>query len=382
MSKSNRRVLRPVFMIAIAALVAACATSASPSGGSSATSTSGAPNPSASIDQPGASPSTAGSPASPDDAFLDLPASEGALNAISISNGTIVAGGFAGPVFTSTILAFVGNSWSVAEVPDVPGQVSGIARIGDRWIAVGNGLPDNRIGFIWESADGLAWQPQQTIQDAALYDVIAGSGAIVAVGASLDAEMNATAAAWSSTDGSTWERATVAGSEGASMGPVATTPTGFVATGDRRLGATRPLWVSDTATSWEVLENDLSDQLLPTDILVWGDQYVLVGASGKSGDQHPFVALSTDGNAWQQTNLSEADEGYASAAGVASERLVVGGVDADRLTLWSLRDGAWEADTFEPTGASISALTWDADLGLLGVGSRDGRQAVWLFGKD
>ena len=58
------------------------------------------------------------------------------------------------------------------------------------------------------------------------------------------------------------------------------------------------------------------------------------------------------------------------------------GVDADRLTLWSLRDGAWEAETFEPTGASISALSWDADLGLLGVGSRDGRQAVWLFGKE
>ena len=83
-------------------------------------------------------------------------------------------------------------------------------------------------------------------QDAALYDVIAGDGVIVAVGASLDAEMNATAAAWSSTDGATWERATVAGSDGASMGPVATTPTGFVATGDRRLGATRPLWVSET----------------------------------------------------------------------------------------------------------------------------------------
>ena len=260
--------------------------------------------------------------------------------------------------------------------------MSGIARIGDRWIAVGNGLPDNRIGFIWESADGLVWQPQQTIQDAALYDVIAGEGLIVAVGASLDAEMNATAAAWSSTDGATWERATVEGLEGASMGSVATTPNGFVATGDRRLGATRPLWVSESATSWEVLENDLSDQLLPTDILAWGEQYVLVGASGKSGDQHPFVALSADGNAWQRTNLSEADEGYASAAVVANDRLVVAGVDADRLTLWSLRGGAWEADTYEPTGASISALSWDADMGLLGVGARDGRHAVWQFGKE
>ena len=161
------------------------------------------------------------SPASLEDGFLDLPASEGVLNALSISDGTIVAGGFAGPVFTSTILTFDGTSWAVADVPDTPGQVAGVARIGDRWVAVGNGLPDNPVGFIWESADGLAWQPQQTIRDAALYDVIAGDGAIVAVGAVLDPEMNATAAAWSSADGATWERAAVAGSEGASMGSVA-----------------------------------------------------------------------------------------------------------------------------------------------------------------
>ena len=106
---------------------------------------------------------------------------------------------------------------------------------------------------------------------------------------------------------------------------------------------------------------------------------MLVGASGKSGDQHPFVALSTDGNAWQQTNFSEVDEGYASAAAIANGRLVVAGVDADRLTLWTLRDSTWDADTYDPSGASISALAWDADPGLLGVGSRDGRQAVWLF---
>lgn len=290
----------------------------------------------------------------------------------------VVAGGFAGPVFTSAILLFDGGSWSVAEVPDEPGQVMGVAKLGDRWIAVGNGLPDRRIGFIWESADGRAWQPQQTIEDAALYDVIAGDGVVVAVGARLDAEMNATATAWSSTDGLTWEQADVAGADGASMGPVATTPEGFVATGDRRFGDARPLWVATTATAWEAVRNDLSGELLPTDILAWGEGYALVGASGKSGDQHPFVALSNDGQAWQQANLST-DEGYASAAAAANERLVVAGIDADRLTLWSLLDGAWKAATYEPEGASISALAWDADLGLIGVGSRDGSQAVWLF---
>jgi hypothetical protein len=219
----------------------------------------------------------------------------------------------------------------------------------------------------------------QTIKDAALYDVIAGNGVVVAVGADLDAEMNATAAAWSSTDGTTWERATVAGPDKASIGSVATTPDGFIATGDRRLGESRPIWLATTATSWEALDNDLTDQLLPSDIVGWGDQYALVGASGKSGDQHPFVALSGDGQTWQRTNLSD-EEGYASAVVVANERLVVAGVDYDRLTLWSLNDGAWKPATYEPSGASISALMWDAQLGLVAVGARDGIQATWAFG--
>jgi hypothetical protein len=377
---SRRQViLRPALMIAAAAIMSACATSSSPDAGSGAPSSSGAPVPSASGPPPETSPSAAGSSASPADAFVDVPASEGVPNAISAADGMIVVDGFSGPVFTSTILAFDGSSWSVADVPDAPGQVAGIARLGDRWIAVGNGLPDIRNGFIWSSADGRSWEPVQTVEDAALYDVIAGEGVVVAVGADLDAEMNATAAAWSSTDGATWQRATVAGPDKASMGSVATTPDGFIATGDRRLGESRPIWVAMTATSWEALDNDLTDQLLPTDIVAWGDQYALVGASGKSGDQHPFVALSSDGQVWKRTNLSD-EEGYASAVAVANERLMVAGIDYDRLTLWSLNDGAWKADTYEPSGASISALMWDSELGLVAVGARGGSQATWVFG--
>jgi hypothetical protein len=372
-------ILRSAVLIAGAAIMSACATSSSPGGGSAAPSSSAAAVPSASGPAQGTSPSAAASLASPADAFVAVPASEGVLNAIAAADGTIVAGGFAGPVFTSTILAFDGSSWSVADVPDAPGQVAGIARFGDRWIAVGNGLPDVRRGFIWSSADGRAWEPVQTIDDAALYDVVASDGVVVAVGAGLDAEMNATAAAWSSSDGTTWARATVDGPDKASMGSVATTPDGFIATGDRRLGDSRPIWVASTATSWEALDNDLTDQLLPSDIVAWGDQYALVGASGKSGDQHPFVALSTDGQAWKRTNLSN-EEVYESAAVVANERLVVAGVDYDRLTLWSLTDGAWKPATYEPSGASISALMWDAELGLVAVGARDGSHATWVFG--
>ena len=195
--------------------------------------------------------------------------------------------------------------------------------------------------------------------------MIVGDGVVVAVGARFDAEMNATATAWSSTDGTTWKQAKVTASAKTAMGSVTTTPQVSPPSATVRWESRARSGPHRRATTWAALENDLGDQLLPIDIVQWGDRLAMVGASGRSGDQHPFVALSADGQEWDRTNLSTA-EGYASAVAVADERLVVAGVDADRLTVWSLRDGDWQADTFEQSGASISALAWDDDLGLVG----------------
>ena len=195
------------------------------------------------------------------------------LNAVSVGDDLVVAGGFAGALFQSTILTFDGNAWAVATTPEAPGQVTGIARLGDRWIAVGNGLPDIREGFIWDSADGRTWGVVQTIEDAALYDVAIGEGVVVAVGALLDDEMEATAAAWSSTDGTTWEPADVEAADGTSIAPVTMTPDGFAATGDRPLGQPRPFWSATAASSWTAEENDLDDQLLPVDLVPWNEAW-------------------------------------------------------------------------------------------------------------
>ncbi len=319
------------------------------------------------------------SPPSPADALENVPSAEGNLNAIWIRGQTVVAGGFGGQPSSARILVFEGGTWSAAVVPEAPGQVTGITELGGRFIAVGNTLPDTRTGFIWDSADGRAWRLVQTIEDAALYDVIAGDGVVVAVGARLNDEMVATASAWSSPDGTTWTRADVADSAKTAMGSVTTTPTGFAAIGDRPLGVPRPFWTSTAATTWNALKNDLSDQLLPIDLVQSGDQLATVGASGKSGDQHPFVSLSSDGRHWETTKIST-NEGYASAVAVVKERLVVAGVDGDRLTLWAFIGGQWDSAPQEPSGASISALTWDEAWGLVGVGVRDGQPAVWVFG--
>jgi hypothetical protein len=334
-------------------------------------------------DAPTGSPEASPSPAptvaaDPLAGFASIPPAEGVLNAIVVRDGTVVVGGFLGPRFAPSIQVLVDGTWSTASVPDGSGQVTGIVAFGDRLLAVGNGLPDSRTGFVWESADGRAWRLVETLDGAALHDIGVSDGVAIAVGARLDAEMNATATAWRSTDGSAWRRASVSAAGSASMRSIAATSAGFAVTGHRRLGEPRPFWTTTDGQRWAAVDNDLDDQLLPTDLVARADEHVMVGASGRSGEQHPFVATSSDGARWRRTNLSTA-EGYASAAAVMADRLVVAGVDADRHTHWSEADGGWEATTYEASGAAVSALWWDPAGGLLGVGSRDRLQATWAF---
>jgi hypothetical protein len=67
---------------------------------------------------------------------------------------------------------------------------------------------------------------------------------------------------------------------------------------------------------------------------------------------------------------------------VAGETLVAAGVDADRLTLWSLAGDGWQSETLEPEGAAISGLTWTPDTGLLAAGSKGGNLALWRLAAD
>ena len=384
MTTLTRTWLQGVCAIALTTLIVGCSTSPTPAGSGGA-----APSPTTAQVTPGRSPvhgssdpslSTTPTPVSAADAFAQMPTLEGVLNAVVIQEQKVVVGGFVGPAFTPMIMVFSDLGWSVAEVPAATGQVAAITAFDGRLIAVGNGLPDERTGFVWDSPDGRRWDVVHTVDDAALYDVTTDGATIVAVGAVLDDEMDATAAAWSSSNGTTWKQAEVSSSAHNPMGPVAATAAGFVAAGDRPLGEARPFWTSPDAARWASVSNDLSDQVLPIDLVEWRGGVALIGATGRSGDQHPVVALSSDGRTWKATTGPSAAEGYASAATVVQDRLYVAGVDNDELIVWAFAEGnEWEATTIEPLGASISALVWDPDLGLVGVGARDGRVAAWLL---
>jgi hypothetical protein len=303
------------------------------------------------------------------------------LNAVWIGEGLIVAvGGYQGAAFKPAILVYQNGAWSTAKVPDAAGQVMAVTRLGGRFIAVGNELPDSRNGFIWTSQDGRTWKSVKTITGAALYDVVATHDVALAVGARLDADMTSTAAAWASDDGNRWDQARVGGAALASMRAVAVWPNGFAAVGDAPHDRTRPVWTTGDAAAWTALKTNLDRPLLVLDVAGWSGGLAAGGATDKSGNQHPFVALSGDGRTWKRTNLSTAAEGYVSALGLAGEKVVAAGVDADRLTIWTLQGASWRPTVVEPMGAAIGGLGWSPEFGLVGVGTRDGNQAVWALG--
>jgi hypothetical protein len=152
---------------------------------------------------------------------------------------------------------------------------------------------------------------------------------------------------------------------------------GFAASGEGPNGQTQPIWTAEDPAAWTSVKSDLEPPRIVIDIVDWSGGLLIAGASDKSGDQHPFVALSDEGAVWTQMLLSNEMEGYASALAVMGETPAAAGVDADRLTLWTLGGDVWLPETIEPQGATINGMAWTPDLGLVGVGSKDGNLAIW-----
>jgi hypothetical protein len=357
-------------------------TPSTPAGSSSATaSASGASR------SPDAS-STAQSTPAPADAIEDIAPAEGSLNAVWIGPDVVVAGGALGAAGQPTIVRFEGGSWTNADVPTEwageRGQVMGIAEAGGVLFAVGNGLPDDRRGFVWSSTDrGATWQNSLTEEAAAFYDVAASGNTVYAVGAHLNAEMRPTAVVFLSPDRETWDAGQVESATGQAMGSITTTAEGFAAigTGATSSGGDLTVWRSTDGRTWNATVADLPPLQLPSDLVEGPDgRLAMSGASGKAGDpQLPFVARSADGRSWERTILSDPqDEGYASAITFADGALYVAGVEADKLTIWTEQSADWQPEVIEPSGASISDLGWDPAVGLVAVGSKDGHYAVWL----
>jgi hypothetical protein len=342
-------------------------------------------DPSVSPSTPPALPSLSPSP-EPSIFIGDLPDADGSLTAIDIHAGTIIVAGQSdgAPV----VLRSKDGRWSPATTPRVDGQLSGLARLDDgRVIAIGFDLDvDGSTGYIWVSQDdGVTWSPVLEIDGGAAYDVIVGGGTIVVAGDAGNPETaNPKAAIWTSSDAATWRRARLDLADSASLRASTAWSGGFAAVGARLPGTTRdsaPLWLASTPSDWAATVSDLSPKLATTQVWSIGDRLAVGGGTNRPGEQYPFVATSADGRDWTHYQLSDA-EGYVSAMTDARGTLVAAGVSADRLLVWPDSVAATGTIELEASGASVADISWDAALGLVAVGSRDGRIALWQVEAD
>jgi hypothetical protein len=154
----------------------------------------------------------------------------------------------------------------------IPDQVSlgraamtGVARWGAGFVAAGNA---GIRAAVWTSADGTSWS---RVPDAPLFHagglrdadpwaemtgVAAGHGVVVAVG--IDHQPGSgepSARAWWSPDGRTWARAEEDRFLDGTMFSVATTPTGFLATGGSP-GCLGGIWASTDGRAWRCVASD------------------------------------------------------------------------------------------------------------------------------
>jgi molecular chaperone DnaK len=153
---------------------------------------------------------------------------------------------------------------------------------------------------IWHSSDGRTWDPATVDGDvgASVEDVAVGPDALVAVGlAQPDNAGTSRGLAWYSGDGMTWHSATVSDSDGYSLLAVAAWRGGFLAIGSGT-GGRAAAWTSADGRGWTLVAS-LPEMFEAHRIVAFGDRIVVVGSlAGK-----PETLTSGDARTWTQAAM-------------------------------------------------------------------------------
>ena len=275
-----------------------------------------------------------------------------------------------------------GLSWHPIAPTEVDGVAWGQTAAGPGFVAVG------REG-VWRSTDGLSWDLVHSLGGRNWFSSVAAGGpGMVAVGRPNKA--------WYSSDGLTWEAATVPpvpanvypGDDGRTpqvyMKSVAAGADRLVATGEMTFNDMRngpAIWVSSDGTSWRDVPID--GDVFPRgcsiyDVAGGPDGFVGVGRCD-AGSSETLVWRSPDGVHWERVGR-DAFDGEAPGRVAASPTgwVAVGG-DA----LWTSVDGAtWTRVPTGPTfrGAGAGDVTaWGSRFVVLGS-TDDGQNVVWISG--
>ena len=281
----------------------------------------------------------------------------------------------------------------------------------DGILAVGHGCrgpgPVTCQADAWRSSDGRAWTavPSDAVLDAGadidevtptgMLDITDGGPGVIAVGAARGAD-RIEAAVWVSTDGGTWERASVARQEGdAWMEAVSGSRLGYIAVGEVIVdGEVRAAaWTSADGIDWrpaEVAAPDLGDHRPEDpmragvfDVVAVDAGLVAVGAECPKADDpcRPAVWASTDDAAtWDRQAIDLGDGRMLAVTAIGDALVAVGdsGMGSELGLIWRSDEGdEWtivDADAGPPLYA-VLALPGGIVVGGQGavLGSLDAR---------
>jgi hypothetical protein len=272
-----------------------------------------------------------------------------------------------------------------------PGHFSGqgnpfdVARIGDRLVAPGYTYPEFHA-VVWSATDRQHWSlaelpPGRT--DAFALAIAGGSG----LGAVIVGRVGNDAAAWSSTDGVTWQPAdggaAFVEAPETRMTAVLSTPSGFVAGGfagiSNQPGSAR-FWTSRDGRSWDRVPDGpaFADGRVASIVATAGG-LVAVGATGPVGRATgSAIWRSSDGLAWERVAGSPAlSAGAMSGITAGGPGLVAvgGSLDGTKAMAWLSTDGSsWRLApdqgtlTYHGLRITMADVTAGADGTLVAVG--------------
>ena len=313
---------------------------------------------------------------------IDIDVGQGLLTDVAEIGDVVVAVGStgAGPL---ALASTDGNTWTRAgEQPafETPGDagMGGLLASGEWLIAVG---PGDRQTVTWRSKDGLAWEKtfeshyptDQELAEGYVFEgfmarAAAGPAGLVAVGANINGLTgDLGGAAWTSTDGNTWEA--VPANVQLARAPiydVTVLPDGTYVGVGGYLGAVS--LVSSDGRSWALheLRDVLSDGQLRAVAAGSSGSLVAVGDERSTG----FSATSADGAVWQRGACNGAMTDAAMLAVAAlGDGFVAGGTVGGRAAIWISDDGiTWARVQAELGAGQVSALLPRAN-GIVAVGT-------------
>lgn len=239
----------------------------------------------------------------------------------------------------------------------------------DDWTLDDSGVEESVVTHpaTWTSPDGVVWERTwlgegfeltadvwENVDTATMNAIVQDpDGGFVAVGAMLDQDGESTAAVWTSTDGSTWDRidptSPVFGQK-TTMTDVTWGLDGYVAVGTEG-GLTPAIWTSPDGRSWtrvDISNEPFDNSKSLGSVAALGSGYVATGPWIGAPGEWPWIEpvsvwTSLDGSRWNQ--VLEVDGHYAQAIAVINNTTVIAGaiyVDDD------VHAAVWAGPAFDP----------------------------------